>query len=93
MTYFSWQTPSMSDMMLLVSLGLLGGFAFILQTVSYNFAPASVVAPMAYSAMIWAVIFGFVFWGEIPNLALVIGDVLIIGSGYYIIRRESEKKV
>jgi drug/metabolite transporter (DMT)-like permease len=87
--YFVWKDISSHDLIILVSLGLLGGVGFLFQTIAYNFAPASVIAPMAYSGMLWGGVFGFVFWGEIPNLTLIIGGILIIGSGYYIIRREA----
>ncbi len=90
---FYWQMPSVHDSLILVALGLFGGVGFLLQTMAYNFAPASAVAPMAYSGMIWGVVFGFVFWNEIPDLSLILGYVLIVGSGYYIIRKESKPKV
>ena len=89
---FYWETPSLHDAILIFLLGLFGGVGFLLQTIAYNFAPAAVVAPMAYSGVIWGVVFGFIFWNEIPDLSLILGYLLIIGSGYYIIRKESQQK-
>ncbi len=50
-------------------------------TLAFRFAPAAIAAPFDYSAMLWAVLLGWWFWGEIPDAWVFIGSVLIIGSG------------
>jgi drug/metabolite transporter (DMT)-like permease len=51
-------------------------------------APASVVVPYQYSMIIWAVMFGYVVFGDVPSLATLIGAAIIIGAGFYIFLRE-----
>jgi len=60
---------------------------------AYRRAEASVVAPMQYSQMIWAVLFGWLFFSEIPDLWTLVGAVVIIASGLYILFRESRRNV
>ena len=55
---------------------------------SLKLAPASVVVPYQYTMIIWAVIFGYVVFGDPPSLATLIGAAIIIGAGIYIFLRE-----
>ncbi|AUH65167.1 DMT family transporter [Paracoccus zhejiangensis] len=66
-------------------LGLIGGFLVI---VSYRRGEAAVVAPMQYSQIIWATIFGWFIFDEGLDASTLIGTVIIIASGVYIVRRE-----
>ena len=91
--FFVWKEMLFYDLFILIGIGLLGGLGFLFQTIAYNFASASVVAPMAYSGMLWGGIFGFFIWGEVPNMFLILGGILIIGSGYYIIAREAKESM
>jgi drug/metabolite transporter (DMT)-like permease len=62
------------------------GHLFLIR--AYRLAPASIIAPFAYSSLIWATILGFVIWHDIPELTTLIGAAMIIGSGLYIFLRE-----
>jgi drug/metabolite transporter (DMT)-like permease len=93
MSFFYWQTPTLYDALLLLLVGICGGGGFLFQTLSYNLTSASVIGPMAYSGVIWSLLFGFFFWSEIPNFALIFGYFLIVGSGCYIIYKEYQTKV
>ena len=55
---------------------------------SLKLAPASVVVPFQYSMIVWAVIFGFVVFGDVPQPATMIGVSIIIAAGLYIVLRE-----
>ena len=57
---------------------------------SLKLAPASVVVPYQYSMIVWAVIFGFVVWGDVPSSATIVGAAIIIGAGLYIFLREQK---
>jgi drug/metabolite transporter (DMT)-like permease len=83
-----WTWPSAFDWLLLVGSGLAGGLGHLFLIRSFRAAPASVVAPFSYSSLIWAAIFGFVIWGDWPDLWTWTGAALIIGSGLYIFHRE-----
>lgn len=87
-----WQTPGLSDFLLLVLLGLGGGLGQLFLTFAYRYASAATVAPMIYTALIWAMLFGYLFWGDVPDLTLIFGSVLIVSSGLFILYRETRKK-
>jgi drug/metabolite transporter (DMT)-like permease len=55
---------------------------------SLKLAPASVVVPYQYSMIIWAVMFGYFAFGDVPEVATILGAAIIIGAGIYIFMRE-----
>ena len=70
----------------------IGLFAFVGQMLSiaaYKLAPPSLVAPMQYSQIIWATIFGAAFFSETPDRWVILGAAIIIASGVYIVARET----
>jgi len=89
---FGWVTPGWSDVAPLAGLGLVSGIAQYLWVRGAQLAPASVAAPFGYMHMIWAMLFGFVLWGDLPDLALIAGSVIVAASGLYILHRETGKR-
>jgi len=87
---WGWTLPSLGDAALLVTLGVLGGVGQILLTESYRYAPASVVAPFAYSAMLWSLLLGFVLFSEVPPLLVLAGGLIVVGAGLFVIWRERQ---
>jgi drug/metabolite transporter (DMT)-like permease len=57
---------------------------------SLKLAPASVVVPYQYSMIVWAVMFGYFVFGDVPQLATIVGAAIIIGAGLYIFLREQQ---
>ena len=82
-----WILPSIKDFILLSLLGILGGLANLWLTQSYKFADVSLVTPLKYLALVFAIIFGYVIWGEIPTLKTLAGSSLVIISSLIIFRR------
>lgn len=74
-------------------ISLFGFVAGLLLIKAYKNAEATIVAPMQYSQIIWATIFGFLFFGEAVDLATIVGAGIIIASGVYIVLRENESGV
>jgi drug/metabolite transporter (DMT)-like permease len=62
----------------------------IFLTSAYRFAPASVVAPFDYASMLFAIVFGMVFFNEIPDMRTIGGAALVILAGVIIIWREHQ---
>lgn len=87
---WAWKWPTASDWLLLCSTGLAGGLGHLCLIRALQAAPASVVAPFSYSSLIWATLFGFLIFGELPDMWTWTGAVLIIGSGLYIFHRERQ---
>ena len=87
---FGWVIPTGRELWLLVGAGLLVGVAQILLTSSYRFAPASVVAPFDYAAMLFAIVIGYVWFDEVPTGMMLAGSSVIILAGVLIIWRERQ---
>jgi drug/metabolite transporter (DMT)-like permease len=89
---FFWTVPSWQGLLAMGALGLLGGFSQFWATQALSYAPAAAVAPFNYTQMIWAIIFGFIVWGDLPTLNLMIGVAIVVTSGLYILHRETRLK-
>lgn len=87
---FGWIVPSLPQLGALVGLGVFGGLSHILLTESYRYAPASLVAPLDYTALLWAFIIGYWFFGEVPTATVYIGSAIVAGSGLFVIWRERQ---
>lgn len=83
-----WITPNPVDSGLLMVAGLLGGVGMLLFAQAYRLSKAVVLAPFDYTAMLWAVLFGFLIWGELPTPMAVVGMAIIAGTGLYLMRHE-----
>lgn len=83
-----WQSVEGSDYLLLASLGLAGGIGHLCLIRAFRSAPASVVAPFSYTSLIWATLFGYILFSDLPDRWTLIGACLIIISGLYILHRE-----
>lgn len=92
-TVWYWQQPTGFEWLLLLSVGILGGMAQHLLFDSFRHAPASAIAPMEYSALIWAFGAGYVVWHEIPGRGVFLGAALIAisGVGAFIAERRQQK--
>ena len=84
-----WVTPTLIDTALFVALGLLAGFGQLALTKACRLAPVSVLAPFDYTTMLWAVLLGYWIWGELPDVFVIVGVVIVAASGIYIVRRET----
>lgn len=87
-----WVTPSATDLLLLVLVGLIGGCAQWLLTEAWASAQVSAIAPYSYSALLWAMLLGWVVFGDVPGLAMLGGAGLITGAGLFILRREMVRR-
>ena len=68
--------------------GILGGLANLWLTQSYKYSEVSLVTPLKYLALVFAIIFGYIFWDEIPTIKTLFGAALVIISSIIIFRRE-----
>ncbi len=85
---WGWAVPNTADTLVLVACGVVGGIAQIAVTESYRHAPASLVAPFAYTGMIWSVVVGFAVFGEVPQLIVLVGGTVVVAAGLAVIWRE-----
>ena len=87
---FVWVTPGLPDFGLFVLAGCISIVALLCTNRSLKLAPASVVVPYQYSMIVWAVMFGYVVFGDVPSVATIVGAAIIIGAGLYIFIREQQ---
>ena len=87
-----WQWPDAWGWILLVASGFAGALGHYFLIEAMRRAPASVVAPFSYSSLIWATLFGYIIWNDLPTANVWIGAAMIIAAGLYIFLRERVKK-
>ncbi len=85
---FGWTTPTWSGLSLFVFAGAISVGALLCVNRSLKLAPASVVVPYQYTMIIWAVLFGYLVFGDVPTWPTLAGAAIIIGAGFYIFLRE-----
>ena len=85
---YGWKIPSFFDFFVLSLVGFFGGVANLWLSQSYKFSEVSLVTPLKYLGLIFAIFFGYLIWGEIPSLKSLFGGLLVILSSIIIFRRE-----
>ncbi|MEA3292107.1 MAG: DMT family transporter [Pseudomonadota bacterium] len=85
-----WRTPTLEEMGMILLVSILALIGYVFLTRAFTLGPVGLVAPFEYSALLWAVLFGFVFWGEMPESRVWLGLSIIISSGIYIVYRERQ---
>ncbi len=90
---FDW-TPLMSitEILLLGLLGIVAMSAHMLVNRALKISDAATVAPLQYTLLLWAVVFGYLFFDEVPRVTMMVGASLIVGSGLFIFFREQQLK-
>ncbi len=86
----AWVTPTPSDAALLALLGMVAMVAHVCVNRSLKLAPASVVVPYQYTTIVWAVRFGYLVFGDVPDGWMAAGAAIIIGAGLFIFVRERQ---
>ena len=81
--------PSLPDLGLSALGGTLCGVAFVCLLAAFRKVPAAVAAPFQYTQIIWGVMFGYLVFGDVPDGTLFIGLTIVIGSGLFILYRET----
>jgi len=87
---FDWVAPSGFDLSLLSLLGIVALAAHVCINRSLKLADAATVTPYQYTLLIWAVVFGWIFFGDVPRPAVLYGAAIIIAAGLFIFFREQQ---
>jgi drug/metabolite transporter (DMT)-like permease len=82
--------PSLWDAVVLLLIGIFGGIGQITVTESYRHAGAGTVAPFAYTSMIYSIVIGYSFFGEVPDFIVLLGAVLVVVAGLFVLYRERQ---
>lgn len=81
---FYWQPIASHDLWKFALIGLLGSLAQFAIIRAFSLAEASIIAPFTYAGLLLATFWGFVLFDEVPDLATVLGGIVIVGSGLYL---------
>ncbi|MEO8856832.1 MAG: DMT family transporter [Burkholderiaceae bacterium] len=81
-----WILPSLGDGLLIASCGVIAAIGMMFLTTAYRIARASLVTSFEYTGILWAPLWGFLFFGEIPRSTTIAGGVLIVGAGLVALR-------
>jgi S-adenosylmethionine uptake transporter len=89
----AWVTPGLGDLSLLLLLGVGAATCFLMITRALALAPASLLAPFQYSAILWAAMFGWIIWHDVMTPRIILGNAILIGSGLFVFYRERRLSV
>lgn len=85
---FVWRAPDAAGWALMALLGCLGGISHFALIKAFQSSRAATITPFGYTNLVWATLFGIIFFGEYPNTRTLVGAGIIVGSGLYIFHRE-----
>ena len=89
---FYWKAPDFPGWMLIAALGLFAGFGQFAVIKAFEAAPAAAVTPFIYSGLLWATLLGYTVFGDLPDLWTMVGALLIVSSGIYVLYREHARR-
>ncbi|HWB50292.1 MAG TPA: DMT family transporter [Stellaceae bacterium] len=89
---FFWKTPTLPDLALFCSIGLIGGVSQYWTTLALSLAPAAAVSPFNYTALLWGSLIGVLAWGDWPTPPIVIGAAIVTLTGLYLLRAETRHR-
>jgi drug/metabolite transporter (DMT)-like permease len=86
---FFWQAIAPLDWLPMVAMGGLGGLGHLILIRALTIAPASLLAPFAYTQIAWALLLGYLVFGDVPDVWMLAGGAVIVASGLYVFYREA----
>jgi drug/metabolite transporter (DMT)-like permease len=89
---WDFRLPTDVDIWVFVATAIFGALGQLLMTEAFRYGEVSLLAPIEYSALIWATLYGWLIWSELPSLTVIAGAAIIIASSGYILHRETRVK-
>jgi drug/metabolite transporter (DMT)-like permease len=87
---WGWNVPAPGHLALLLGSAALMGIAHYLQIEAFRLAEAAAIVPFRYSSLLWALLLGYLLWGELPPPVVGVGALIVVGAGLYIWYRERQ---
>ncbi len=87
----AWTSPSAFDFGLMALVGIVSMTCYIFITRALSLARAAVLAPLQYSAILWATLIGWLVWRDVPTLAIIVGNGVIVGGGLFLLKQGRTK--
>ena len=88
LSFFYWLPVNLSFIFLFIGVGIFYSLGLYLQIIALSKARASIVQPFHYTLIFWAILFGFIFYKDVPDLLTIIGATIIASSGIYIFKKK-----
>ena len=85
-----WVMPAGFDLLLMLVIGFIAAIGFYCLSQAYVVSEASAIAPFEFTYILWAVVFGYLFWQEVPGFTTLIGILVLVSSNLYIWYRERQ---
>ncbi len=85
-----WHMPGRTDLLLMLVIGFIAAIGFYCLSKAYCVSEASAIAPFEFTYILWAVVFGYVFWNEVPGITTIVGIAVLVSSSLYIWYRERQ---
>jgi drug/metabolite transporter (DMT)-like permease len=89
---FGFIMPGWIDALAMLAVGIANAFGQYWWTRALHLAPASAVTPFYYFSLVWALVLGFLIWGDVPTPGLLIGSAIVVGSGLFLLWREAGRR-
>jgi|TARA_B100001093_G_scaffold512723_1_gene583120 drug/metabolite transporter (DMT)-like permease len=89
-SFFYWIPINLSFILLFMGVGVFYSLGLYLQIIALSKARASIVQPFHYTLIFWAIIFGFIFYNDVPDLFTITGATIIASSGIYIFLKKGD---
>jgi drug/metabolite transporter (DMT)-like permease len=89
---FGVKVPTWIDALALILNGVANGVGQYWWTRALHLAPTSAVTPFYYFSLVWALILGFLVWGDVPTASLLIGSGIVVASGLTLLLRETRRR-
>ena len=86
---FGWRSPTPIDWAMLFGTGLFNAIGQYFWTQALHLAPATAVSPFYYLMLVWALVIGFIVWGDVPSTSLLVGSAIVVASGLFLFWREA----
>ena len=86
----AWTMPRWQDVLLIFGIALCWGVGMVMLSAAYTGTAVAILAPFEYFSIFYGLVFGYIFWREIPTVLMMVGVTLIVGSGLFIIYRENQ---
>jgi len=86
---FGWRSPSPIDAAMLFGTGFTNAVGQWFWTKALQLAPAPAVTPFYYLMLVWALMFGFLIWGDLPTASLLVGSAIVVMTGLFLFLREA----
>ena len=86
---FFWQSVAPVDWLAMIAMGALGGIGHLILIRALTIAPASLLAPFVYTQIVWALLLGYLVFGDVPDRWMLVGCAVIVASGLYVFYREA----